>query len=208
MTHATRFRDRLFTEIAFGTRHLEPLRKLYRLARAGDLPRSQHFNVVTGLHDNMAWHYAANPRTLEPFGTCLRASNLRRSLAIVGADPKLYAACFIVIAKELPELEFHIDFGEDSIPAGVSSTMLTPLFPFEPGFGHLEYREDGEQLEYRYELGKAILFDGKFEHRSQSFRAKSSTERVLVSWSVAATDRRYRPAIRRVIDSQTGKLAP
>ena len=80
--------------------------------------------------------------------------------------------------------------------------MLTPLFPFEKQFGHLDYREAEEICEYRYQMGNAILFDGKFEHRSQSFRCTSKSERVLVSWSIASGAGRYAPAIRRVIDSQ------
>ena len=208
MTHASRFRNELFTELAFGVRHLEPLRTLYRRLRDGRLPSGQRFNRVTGLHPNMAWHYAATSEALEPFAACLADSNLNRSLRIVEGEPRLYAACFIVISKRLPPMEYHIDFGEEVIPAGVSSTMLTPLFPFAADFGHLEYRadEDDPDHEYRYELGKAILFDGKFEHRSQSFRCRGSAERVLVSWTIASTEPRYSAAIRRVVDSQAGSL--
>lgn len=203
MTHASHFRERLFTELRFSTRHLGPLRQLYRRLREDELGAGVSFEKVIGLHPNMAWHYAATPATLAVFDDCLVRSNLRRSFEIVGGNPRLHAACFIVIRRELPDLEFHIDYGDEEIPPGVTSTMLTPLLPFEAGFGHLEYREDEQDLEYRYQLGRAILFDGKFEHRSQPFRCSSSTERVLVSWSIASTQRRYAPAIRRVIQSQT-----
>ncbi len=203
MTHSSRFRERLFTELRFSTRHLGPLRQLYRRLCEDALEPGVAFEKVVGLHPNMAWHYAASPRTLAAFDDCLERSNLQRSFEIVGGRPRLHAACFIVTRKELPDLEFHIDYGDEEIPKGVTSTMLTPLLPFERGFGHLDYRADEKDLEYRYQLGRAILFDGKFEHRSQPFRCSTSAERVLVSWSIASTERRYAPAIRRVIESQT-----
>ena len=52
-------------------------------------------------------------------------------------------------------------------------------------------------------LGHAIRLDGKFEHRGQASRSDGIATRVLVSWSIATDDPRYRFAIGRIIDSQT-----
>ena len=203
MTKEAQFREKLFTELSFGVCHLRPLRRLYEQLREDRLDADRSFHVLTGLHPNMVWYYAANPRTLAVFGDCLEESNLRRSLSIVSGDPGLLAACFIVVEKGLPAMEFHIDYGEQEIPAGVSSTMLTPLYAFEDHFGNLDYRDGSTKAEYRYRLGRAILFDGKFSHRTQSYRCDGRSERVLVSWSIASRKPRYRSAIRRVIESQS-----
>ena len=203
MSHKRRFRDTLFTELSFGTSHLQPLRKLYQELRSSRIDRSLSFDVLEGLDKNMFWYYAANQKTLDQFGTCLRRSNLKRSLDIVDGRPELIAACFIVVTKGISPCGYHIDYGEEEIPEGVSATLLTPLYEFAPQFGHMEYLNGTTQAEYRYRLGRAILFDGKLEHRSQPFEYDGDKERVLVSLSIASTRPRYRAAIRRVIDSQT-----
>lgn len=160
------------------------------------------FHAAPGLHEDMTWHYASNPRTLAAFNLCLTDSRLRESLTIVHGGSKLLAACFVVVRGDTPLQDFHMDYGDRGIPAGVTGTMLTPLIAFDEGFGHLDYREGIEEFEYRYRMGDAILFDGKFEHRAQAAHTGVAT-RVLVSWSIATDDERYRFAIGRIIDSQT-----
>lgn len=203
MTHAERFDEHLFTELHFSPRHLSPLRRLYRQMRGGCLGTDFSFRESPGLHANMTWQYASNPETLEAFRRCLTDSNLRESLSIVHGGSELLAACFVVVTGDTPELDFHVDYGEREIPAGVTGTMLTPLIAFGEPFGHLDCREGTEEFEYRYRLGDAILFDGKFEHRSQASQSDETATRVLVSWSIATSDARYRFAIDRIIASQT-----
>ena len=104
--------------------------------------------------------------------------------------------------NETPGQDFHVDYGQREIPAGVTGTMLTPLIEVQAPFGHLDCREGLREFEYRYRIGEAILFDGKFEHRPQVAGSPAGAARVLVSWSIATEDERYRFAIQRVIDSQ------
>lgn len=203
MTHAKRFEEHLFTELQFSPRHLGPLRRLYRQLRGGCLGADFSFRESPGLHANMTWHYASSPQALEAFRLCLTGSDLNESLSIVDGNSQLLAACFVVVQGDTPTLDFHVDYGEREIPAGVTGTMLTPLLALDEQFGHLDYREGLEEFQYRYRLGDAILFDGKFEHRSQASDSGGSKTRVLVSWSIATNDVRYRFAIDRIISSQT-----
>ena len=203
MTHAERFEDHLFTELQFSSRHLSPLRRLYRQLHRDCLGAGHSFRESPGLHANMTWQYASNPRTLQAFRHCLTGSRLRESLSIVHGSPQLLAACFVIVRGDTPALDFHMDYGEREIPAGVTGTMLTPLYDLDEAFGHLDCREDLHEFKYSYAMGDAILFDGKFEHRSEASESNSSRARILVSWSIATDDARYRHAIRRIIDSQT-----
>lgn len=203
MTHAEQFNERLFTELQFGSRHLAPLRRLYRQLRGGCLGADYSFRESPGLHANMTWHYASSPQTLEAFRHCLTGSRLAESLSIVHGSSQLLAACFVVVEGATPAMGFHVDYGEREIPAGVTGTMLTPLLAFNDQFGHLDCRDGLEEFEYRYRMGDAILFDGKFEHRSQASQLAGTATRILVSWSIATNDARYRFAIGRIIDSQT-----
>lgn len=203
MTHVRRFEEHLFTELRFSARHLGPLRRLYRQMVGGCLGAEFSFRASPGLHANMTWHYASNPRTLEAFRRCLTRSELDESLSIVHGGSELLAACFVVVRGDTPVLDFHVDYGEREIPSGVTGTMLTPLLEFGEEFGHLDCREGLVEFEYRYRLGEAILFDGKFEHRSQVSVSDGTCTRVLVSWSIATDDDRYRFAIDRIIASQT-----
>ena len=202
MSYRSRFRQQLFVELAFSERHLRPLIRLFRQLQTEDLPDSFHFDALEGLDPAMTWQYAMNGRTLAPFELCLRQSNLNRSLRIVD-DAMLFAACFIVVDGGISPRGFHIDYGEPDIPPGVSATLLTPLFPFEEDVGNLDYRDNGTIREYRYRIGRGLLFDGKFEHRTQAYDAPPGTQRVLVSWSIASSSSKYRRAIEEVIDSQT-----
>lgn len=208
MTHAESFKETLHTELQFNARHLSPLRRLYRQMRGGCSEARHSFRASPGLHSNMTWHYASNPRTLDAFRRCITDSALRESLTIVDGDSELLAGCFVVVEGDTPAMDYHMDYGEREIPVGVTGTMLTPLTTLDEGFGHLDYREGEEELEYRYKLGDALLFDGKFEHRSQEARSDGVNARVLVSWSIATNDERYRFPIGRVIDSQTGDTEP
>lgn len=203
MSHAEDFEEHLFTELQFSPRNLGPLRRLYRQMRRDCLGEGLSFRESPGLHANMTWHYASSPRTLEAFRLCLAGSQLKKSLSIVHGDSQLLAACFVVVRGDTPALDFHMDYGEREIPSGVTGTMLTPLIAFDEDFGHLDCREGLDEFEYRYRMGDAILFDGKFEHRSQASRSDGTATRILVSWSIATDDARYRFAIRRIIDSQT-----
>ncbi|QDV09593.1 hypothetical protein Poly30_51510 [Planctomycetes bacterium Poly30] len=203
MSHAERFEDHLFTELQFDERRLGSLRRLYRQMDRECLGAGFSFHEAPGLHANMTWHYASSPRTLEAFRQCLTRSRLGESLTIVHGDSQLLAACFVVVQGDTPTLDFHMDYGEPEIPPGVTGTMLTPLLAFDESFGHLDCREGLEEFEYRYHVGDAILFDGKFEHRSQASHSAGPATRILVSWSIATDDIRYRFAIGRIIDSQT-----
>ena len=170
--------------------------------RAGCLGERFAFEASPGLHANMTWHYATSPAALAAFQRCLTESNLAESLSIVDGDSRLLAACFVVVQGETPGQDFHVDYGQREIPAGVTGTMLTPLIEVQAPFGHLDCREGLREFEYRYRIGEAILFDGKFEHRPQVAGSPAGAARVLVSWSIATEDERYRFAIQRVIDSQ------
>jgi hypothetical protein len=203
VTHAEEFDEHLYTKLQFSSRHLSPLRRLYRQMRHNCLGAEHSFKEAPGLHADMKWHYASNPRTLAAFNLCLADTALRESLSIVRGDAKLLAACFVVVQGNTPLLDFHMDYGDREIPAGVTATMLTPLIALEEEFGHLDYREGPDEFEYRYEMGDAILFDGKFEHRAQAAFSNGIATRVLVSWSIATNDARYRFAIGRIIDAQT-----
>ncbi|GEM_PF-3548041 len=202
MTRAQHFQEHLYTELTFKARHLSPLRRLYRQMRAGCLGERFAFEASPGLHANMTWHYATSPAALAAFQRCLTESNLAESLSIVDGDSRLLAACFVVVQGETPGQDFHVDYGQREIPAGVTGTMLTPLIEVQAPFGHLDCREGLREFEYRYRIGEAILFDGKFEHRPQVAGSPAGAARVLVSWSIATEDERYRFAIQRVIDSQ------
>lgn len=204
MSHSARFKERLFTELRFSKRHLGPLRRLYRQMQGDYLAPDHSFRRRQGLHANMSWHYASSPRTLTSFRRCMDDTNLRESFAIVDGEAELLAACFVVVDGDSPEAEFHMDYGEREIPVGSTGTLITPLYELDPGFGHLDFREEGHESEYRYRCGDAILFDGKFEHRSQAALHEGDRKRALVSWSIASRDERYRHAIHRVIDSQSG----
>ena len=206
MTRAQQFQDHLFTELAFRARHLSPLRRLYRQMLSDCLGEQFSFHASPGLHANMTWHYATSPPTLAAFHRCLTDSDLGESLSIVHGDSRLLAACFVVVEGDTPVLDYHVDYGQAEIPAGVTGTMLTPLIAFEPPFGHLDCRDGTRDFEYRYKVGDAILFDGKFEHRSQAAGSVANQARVLVSWSIATEDTRYSFAIKRVIDSQRPPL--
>ena len=203
MTHAEEFDEHLYTKLQFSSRHLAPLRRLYRQMRRDCLGAEYSFQESPGLHADMKWHYASNPRTLAAFNLCLTGSLLNESLSIVRGDSKLLAACFVVVQGDTPVLDYHMDYGDREIPAGVTGTMLTPLLPIDDQFGHLDCREGVDEFEHRYEMGDAILFDGKFEHRSQAAMTDGIPTRILVSWSIATDDARYRFAIGRIIDSQT-----
>lgn len=203
MTHAEDFSSHLFTELSFSQRKLGALRRLYRQMDRDCLGVGQSFRESPGLHSNMRWHYASSLKTLEAFRLCLTGSRLNESLSIVHGDSQLLAACFVVVQGNTPLQDFHMDYGEREIPSGVTGTMLTPLLEFHEDFGHLDYLDGTEERRYRYQVGDAILFDGKFEHRSQASTSESRAKRVLVSWSIATKDVRYRFAIQRVIDSQT-----
>ncbi len=203
MTNAEQLEEHLFTELKFRPRHLSPLRRLYRQMCRGLLGSEFAFRESPGLHANMKWHYASNARTLQAFQHCLAMSHLRESLSIIQGNSELLAACFVVVKGETPLTDFHVDYGQSEIPAGATGTMLTPLLPFDERFGHLDCREGALDFEYRYQMGDAIPFDGKFEHRSQVSGTGGAATRILVSWSIATSDIRYRHAIRRVIDSQT-----
>ena len=203
MTHAERFEEHLFTELQFTPRNLSPLRRLYRQMRRDCLEAGMSFHESPGLHANMTWHYASSPQTLEAFRLCLAGCHLRESLSIVHGDSQLLAACFVVVQGDTPTMDYHMDYGEREIPSGVTGTMLTPLVAFDEPFGHLDCREGPADFEYRYRMGDAILFDGKFEHRSQPSHSIGAATRILVSWSIATNDIRYRFAIRRIIESQT-----
>ncbi len=202
MTRAQHFKEHLYTELTFKARHLSPLRRLYRQMQAGCLGERFTFEASAGLHANMTWHYATSPAALAQFQRCLSESHLAESLSIVDGDSRLLAACFVVVQGETPGQDFHVDYGQREIPAGVTGTMLTPLIEVQPPFGHLDCREGLREFEYRYRIGEAILFDGKFEHRPQVAGSPAGAARVLVSWSIATEDERYRFAIQRVIDSQ------
>ncbi len=202
MTRAQQFHDHHFTELPFQARHLSRLRRLYRQMLAGCLGERFSFEASPGLHANMTWHYATSPAALAEFGRCLSESDLGESLSIVGGDSRLLAACFVIVDGDTPAQDFHVDYGQSEIPAGVTGTMLTPLIAFDAPFGHLDCREGLRTFEYRYRIGEAILFDGKFEHRPQLAGSIVDEMRVLVSWSIATEDERYRFAIQRVIDSQ------
>lgn len=202
MTRAQHFKEHLYTELSFKARHLSPLRRLYRQMRGGCLGERFTFEASEGLHPNMTWHYATSPAALATFHHCLSESNLAESLSIVDGDSRLLAACFVIVEGDTPDQDFHVDYGQREIPAGVTGTMLTPLMAFEAPFGHLDCREGSREFEYRYRIGEAILFDGKFEHRPQVAGSPERAARVLVSWSIATEDERYRFAIQRVIDSQ------
>ncbi len=203
MSNATRFKERLFTELQFSPRHLSPLRRLYRQMRGDVLGEDFSFHEVPGLHENMTWFYASSPSTLAAFLRCLTNSHLRESLTLVEGNAELLAACFVVVRGDTPQMDFHVDYGQQEIPAGVTGTLLTPLIEFDEEFGHLDYREGVVEHEYRYQRGDAILFDGKFEHRSQEAPSQGGLDRILVSWSLATMDARYQFAIRRVIESQS-----
>jgi len=202
MTRAQHFQDHLFTELAFRARHLSPLRRLYRQMLTNCLGEQFSFHASPGLHGNMTWHYATSPPTLAAFQRCLTDSDLGESLSIVHGDSKLLAACFVVVEGDTPVLDYHVDYGQQEIPSGVTGMMLTPLMAFDSPFGHLDCREGRREFVYRYRVGEAILFDGKFEHRPQLAGSVEDTARVLVSWSIATLDEHYRFAIQRVIDSQ------
>lgn len=169
--------------------------------RTGYLGERFTFEASAGLHPNMTWHHAMSPAAFDEFQHCISVSNYAESLSIEDGDSRLLAACFVV-EGDTPDQNFHVDHGQREIPAGVTSTMLMPLKTIEAPFGHLDCREVRREFEDRYRNGEAVLFDGKFEHRPQVPGSPERAARVLVSWSIATEDERYRFAIQRVIDRQ------
>ena len=129
---------------------------------------------------------------------------------------QLSAASFISIVGAQAGItddiaRWHEDWGPcEDHHEGVS--VLLPLFdtPAGPVAYRLEYRTwdcIDEVKVYDYELGDAIVVDGRAPHRTAPFTAhdlaKVNGERVLVCLNYASTEPSARPAQIQVMESQT-----
>jgi hypothetical protein len=177
----------------------------------------------------MRWLYAADAETLNLFRP-LASKFLPAMEASVysggweaDTSVQLSAASFISIVGAKAGItddiaRWHEDWGPCKDHEAFS--VLLPLFDTKraPDAYRLEYRTwdcIDEVKVYDYELGDAIVVDGRAPHRTAPFSAddlaKVDGERVLVCLNYASTEPSARPAQIQVMQSQTPhfyELAP
>jgi hypothetical protein len=218
MTKRQEFIKQNITTLKFSTKALEPLRKLYEIL-AGELePPSVKMGLK--LHEDgpnfedvrMRWYFANSREAISLFRDVLDSCNLAFAREIVGTRKDLVRvvqANLIEIRGGYPRGTWHSDFMDDALHPGDSATILTPLYPLQTGLGGLEtttakrqsgpFNYDDFSKAYRYQEGEAVVFDAfAMIHRTQSYRAKPSALRVLVSWQIADTRRSMRRILERI----------
>lgn len=114
---------------------------------------------------------------------------------------RLYQA-FFVVRQKCTGLNFHTDY-----PDGVGNQAFTLATPLQPLASynktcHLVYKDDnGRTNMYRYEMGKAIIFGGGFEHSTQICRASAPLEFLCFTFGTDQPE--YWPQIRDSIQYQS-----
>jgi hypothetical protein len=218
MTREQQFRTQNITTLKFSARALQPLRRLYEEVSAEN--GCPNVDMGLKLHEDgpnfegvqMRWYFANSRSAISLFRRVLDSCNLALARSIVGTRKDLVRvvqANLIEIKGGYPIGSWHSDFVDDALRPGDSATILTPLYRLQANLGGLETtsvkRESGSldyddhANVYRYREGEAVVFDAlAMIHRTQSYRARPSARRVLVSWQIADTRRCMRDVLRRI----------
>ena len=157
-----------------------------------------------GWNSDIQWISCNNRKTYSYFNKLFMDSGVPRAFkSIIRCNSKirLYQA-FFVVRQKCTGLNFHTDY-----PDGVGSQAFTLMTPFQPLSSynktcHLAYKDDnGKTNMYRYEMGKAIIFGGGFEHSSQICRA--SAPLGFLCFAFGTDQPEYWPQIRDAINTQS-----
>ena len=206
------------TKVAFSIDALQPLRELYQDIQSDKL--MEGIDIGIKAHDDygdknfdgvsMRWYFAKSQKAINLFREVLDGCELAVVRDLVGDDRKkmrVVQGNIIEIIGSYPEGRWHSDMADSELSLNQSATLLTPLYPFEAHFGGLETtaasREsmdyDKNALVHQYRDGEAILFDGTGTiHRTQSYKAKPTEKRLLVSWQLADARKLMRPILQRI----------
>jgi hypothetical protein len=223
MTREQQFRTQNMTTLKFSARALDPLRRLYEeLSSETGCPS---VDMGLKLHEvgpgfkrvQMRWYFAKSRSAIALFRRVFDSCNLVVARSIVGTRKdrvRVVQANLIEIKGGYPKGPWHSDFVDKALCPGDSATILTPLYRLQANLGGLEttsVKRDSESLDYdghadvyKYREGEAVVFDAlAMVHRTQSYRARPSARRVLVSWQIADT-RRHMPDVLRRIGRRNG----
>lgn len=89
---------------------------------------------------------------------------------------------FFVVGHHAHEKMWHYDYRSGA----QGMTLITPLFDWVPGHGHLLYqRPDGSEGLYTYKKNQALLLGDGFLHSTEPYPL-SEKKRVLVSFTVGS----------------------
>jgi hypothetical protein len=123
--------------------------------------------------------------------------------ALVDHDRKIVMYCgFLVIGAHISHHSWHVDY----FPGANAYSLLTPLFPLEPGHGNLLYTDlDQRAQRYSYAMGEAIMFGENFPHCTEPY-AGTGGLRVLVTLQFGTDKLQHWPVLRQTIESQSEYL--
>ena len=111
---------------------------------------------------------------------------------------RLYCGFFVVGDRCYNE-NFHVDYR----PTANAYTLLTPLFPTEPGHGNLLYKDQsGTTQTYVYKSGEAVVFGEQFTHCTEPY-AQTDTPRVLLSLQLGTDKILHWDALKQTIATQS-----
>jgi len=170
-----------------------------------DVEGLQFYTKIPGWKSDIRWISCNDKKTYSYFHKLFVDSGVPRAFenSIVQCDSKirLYQA-FFVVRQKCTGLNFHTDY-----PEGVGDQAFTLATPLQPLGSykktcHLVYKDDdGKTRMYRYELGKAIIFGGGFEHSTQICRASSPLGFLCFTFGTDQPE--YWPQIRDAIQYQS-----
>ena len=117
---------------------------------------------------DIRWISAAEPRTLHEFFAPLFA-RLRLPEVFGSVGEMVLFSGYFVARQETRRSHFHEDFGDTGCRA---FTLMTPLYDMSalPDC-HLLCEREESLHQYRYELGRAVVFGDRFVHATQTGKA-------------------------------------
>jgi len=147
------------------------------------------FNTnIANTKNKIKWIWAMTNISLRYFDNYLKSLNFYTTIEkLIGNKFNIRSASFIVSDKSMvKDTEFHLDVEDRDKLFDIDTNILTlnfPLFEFEQGFGHLEYKDlIGKTNLYKYNTGEIIVWDAcKFEHRIEPFNLVKKYKYVMVS---------------------------
>ncbi len=200
---------------AFRPSLLQPLRQVFerqlvqRLSPemlAGGRPWRQHipgtdFDVFSYNTEPLLWLSGHHEQGLGWFQAFFDALQLTR---ILPGMTRLYCGFFVVGNRAL-----HPGWHDDYLEPANAWTLLTPLYPWVSGHGHLLYYPTAEAFaaqagpeRYVYTPGEALLISHGLWHCTEPY-GHHERLRVLVSLTFGGEDMRYWPALKPVLQGQS-----
>lgn len=106
---------------------------------------------------------------------------------------------FFVVGNQAHEKMWHYDYREDA----QGMTLITPLFHWIQGHGHLLYQDAQKNtLQYRYRRGEAIVFGPGFMHSTEPYETHDEY-RILLSMTLGSDKWEHWPLLERNIAEQS-----